>query len=27
VLAVQADGRSVKTVEGLADGATLHPIQ
>jgi carbon-monoxide dehydrogenase small subunit len=27
VLTVQADGRSVKTVEGLADGATLHPIQ
>jgi carbon-monoxide dehydrogenase small subunit len=27
VLAVQADGRSVRTVEGLADGATLHPIQ
>jgi aerobic carbon-monoxide dehydrogenase small subunit len=27
VLAVQTDGRSVKTVEGLADGATLHPIQ
>jgi aerobic carbon-monoxide dehydrogenase small subunit len=27
VLAVQADGRGVTTVEGLADGATLHPIQ
>ena len=27
VLAVQADGRSVTTVEGLAEGATLHPIQ
>jgi aerobic carbon-monoxide dehydrogenase small subunit len=26
-LAVQADGRSVETVEGLIDGATLHPIQ
>ena len=27
VFAVQADGRSVKTVEGLADGPALHPIQ
>jgi len=27
VFAVQADGRSVTTVEGLADGAKLHPIQ
>jgi carbon-monoxide dehydrogenase small subunit len=27
MLAVQADGRSVKTIEGLADGATLHPLQ
>ncbi|HXH98496.1 MAG TPA: (2Fe-2S)-binding protein [Gaiellaceae bacterium] len=27
VLAVQADGRGVTTVEGLAEGATLHPIQ
>ncbi len=27
MLAVQADGRSVSTVEGLADGATLHPLQ
>src|SRR5882757_9671070 len=27
VLAVQADGRSVKTVEGLADGDKLHPMQ
>ena len=27
VLAVQADGRSVQTVEGLAAGGTLHPIQ
>jgi carbon-monoxide dehydrogenase small subunit len=26
-LAVQADGRQVETVEGLLDGATLHPIQ
>ncbi len=27
LLAVQADGRSIKTVEGLASGAELHPIQ
>jgi aerobic carbon-monoxide dehydrogenase small subunit len=27
VLAVQADGRSVTTVEGLARGAELHPLQ
>ena len=27
VLAVQADGREVKTVEGLAEGGELHPIQ
>ena len=27
VLAVQAQGRSVQTVEGLAAGAELHPIQ
>jgi carbon-monoxide dehydrogenase small subunit len=27
VLAVQADGRSVTTVEGLATGAQLHPLQ
>ena len=27
VLAVQADGREIKTVEGLANGATLAPIQ
>jgi carbon-monoxide dehydrogenase small subunit len=27
VLAVQAEGREVKTVEGLANGATLAPIQ
>lgn len=26
-LAVQADGADLKTVEGLADGDTLHPIQ
>jgi len=26
-LAVEADGRSVLTVEGLADGDRLHPIQ
>jgi carbon-monoxide dehydrogenase small subunit len=27
VLAVQADGREVTTIEGLADGAELHPVQ
>jgi len=27
VLAVQADGREVTTVEGLAQGAKLHPVQ
>lgn len=27
MLAVQADGRSVRTVEGLADDAGLHPLQ
>ena len=27
MLAVQADGASIKTIEGLADGATLHPLQ
>jgi carbon-monoxide dehydrogenase small subunit len=27
VLAVQADGREVTTVEGLADGQELHPVQ
>ena len=27
VLAVQADGRQVTTVEGLAQGAELHPMQ
>ncbi|MDQ2728577.1 MAG: (2Fe-2S)-binding protein [Actinomycetota bacterium] len=27
VLAVQADGAEIKTIEGLADGATMHPMQ
>jgi carbon-monoxide dehydrogenase small subunit len=27
VLGVQADGRDVTTIEGLADNGTLHPIQ
>jgi len=27
VAAGQAEGRSVRTVEGLADGDTLHPVQ
>ncbi|MBI5105547.1 MAG: (2Fe-2S)-binding protein [Solirubrobacterales bacterium] len=27
VLAAQADGCSVTTIEGMADGATLHPLQ
>jgi carbon-monoxide dehydrogenase small subunit len=27
MFAVQADGRKLRTVEGLADGDTLHPIQ
>lgn len=27
VLAVQADGSEVTTVEGLADGRSLHPVQ
>ena len=27
VLAVQADGHDVQTVEGLADGDELHPVQ
>src|SRR5262249_51918643 len=26
-LAVEADGRAVLTVEGLADGESLHPLQ
>ncbi len=27
LLAVQAEGHEIRTVEGLADGATLHPLQ
>jgi carbon-monoxide dehydrogenase small subunit len=27
MLALQADGRSLTTIEGMADGATLHPLQ
>jgi carbon-monoxide dehydrogenase small subunit len=27
VLAVQADGHEVTTIEGLADGGELHPVQ
>jgi carbon-monoxide dehydrogenase small subunit len=27
MLAVQADGADVTTIEGLADGATMHPMQ
>ena len=27
MFAVQADGKEIKTIEGLADGADLHPIQ
>ena len=27
VLAVQCDGRTVTTIEGIADGPTLHPVQ
>ncbi|ADB52486.1 (2Fe-2S)-binding protein [Conexibacter woesei] len=27
MLAVQADGRELRTVEGLADGETPHPLQ
>jgi len=26
-LAIEADGRSVETIEGLAEGTTLHPLQ
>jgi carbon-monoxide dehydrogenase small subunit len=27
MLAIQADGREIRTIEGIADGATLHPLQ
>ena len=27
MLAVQVDGAEVKTIEGMADGAALHPLQ
>lgn len=27
MFAVQAEGRAIRTVEGLADGDTLHPLQ
>lgn len=27
MLAVQADGASITTIEGMADGDTLHPVQ
>src|SRR5215510_14856794 len=27
MFAVQADGRSVQTIEGVAEGGTLHPLQ
>ena len=27
IFAVQADGKNIRTVEGLADGDTLHPMQ
>ena len=27
VLAVEADGQSIQTIEGLAQGETLHPLQ
>ena len=27
MLAVQADGREIRTIEGMASGATLHPLQ
>lgn len=26
-LAIEAEGRSVETIEGLSDGKTLHPLQ
>jgi carbon-monoxide dehydrogenase small subunit len=27
MLAVQADGQEIATIEGLADGTTMHPVQ
>lgn len=27
VLGVEAEGRSIETIEGMADGETLHPLQ
>jgi carbon-monoxide dehydrogenase small subunit len=27
VLAAEVEGQSVQTIEGIADGATLHPVQ
>jgi carbon-monoxide dehydrogenase small subunit len=27
VLAIEAEGRTVETIEGVADGDTLHPLQ
>ncbi len=27
MLGLDAEGREVKTIEGMADGATLHPLQ
>jgi carbon-monoxide dehydrogenase small subunit len=27
LLAAQVDGREVTTIEGMADGATMHPLQ
>jgi carbon-monoxide dehydrogenase small subunit len=27
MLAVQADGAEIRTIEGMVDGATLHPLQ